>query len=76
MTFWIYENWQAGPHKAVVHLGSCGFCNEGKGMSDGEYDPGHGRWHGPFETLRDAQARAKALSGVVNRRNHSCVMTS
>ena len=27
MNFYIYENWQAGPRKAVIHVGNCGFCN-------------------------------------------------
>ena len=28
MNFYIYENWQAGPRKAVIHVGNCGFCNK------------------------------------------------
>src|SRR5437016_8249412 len=27
--FYIYENWHAGPHKAVLHRASCGQCNSG-----------------------------------------------
>ena len=23
MTYYIYENWQAGAHKAVIHSGGC-----------------------------------------------------
>ena len=26
---YLYENWQAGPHKTVLHRGSCAFCNNG-----------------------------------------------
>ena len=33
--FYIYENWQAGPHKAVIHRGSCGHCNNGQGKTGG-----------------------------------------
>lgn len=33
MTFYIYENWQAGPHKAVLHTGPCGHCNDGQGFA-------------------------------------------
>src|SRR5437867_6205781 len=29
--YYVYENWSAGPHKAVLHRGSCGQCNAGKG---------------------------------------------
>jgi hypothetical protein len=28
--YWIYENWQAGLHKAVIHRG-CGDCNHSRG---------------------------------------------
>src|SRR5258706_12717406 len=28
--YYIYENWAAGPHKAVLHRGSCGQCIAGK----------------------------------------------
>ena len=31
MAFYIYENWQAGPHKAVIHRGDCRYCNQGRG---------------------------------------------
>src|SRR6195256_1158289 len=27
--YYIYENWAAGPHKAVLHRGTCGQCNAG-----------------------------------------------
>src|SRR5437588_4945453 len=33
--YYIYENWAAGPHKAVLHRGSCGQCNAGKGRPAG-----------------------------------------
>lgn len=68
MSYYIYENWQAGPHKAVVHLGSCSHCNQGGGASRGNYDPNHGEWHGPFETKRDAERHSQNLRGVVIRK--------
>lgn len=34
MSFYIYENWQADD-KAVIHKGSCSFCNEGEGTGRG-----------------------------------------
>lgn len=52
--YYIYENWQAGPHKTVMHVASCGFCKDGQGLSGGS-DPKHGRWHGPFESLVNAE---------------------
>ena len=45
--FYIYENWAAGPHKIVLHRGSCGQCNQGKGRPAG-HDANHARWHGPY----------------------------
>ena len=57
--FYVYENWQAGPPKAKIHRAACGYCNDGRGRT-GEYDPAHGQWYGPFDTLgsaRDFQVR-------------------
>jgi hypothetical protein len=61
MAFWIYENWQAGPHKAVIHAGACGYCKDGRGRSGKGTNPAYGRWLGPFETLAEAEARAATL---------------
>ena len=72
MSYYIYENWQAGPHKAVIHAGNCGFCNDGKGRAGG-YDPRHGKWHGPFETVDVARSAAATLPRVVVRREDRCV---
>src|SRR5579863_7191956 len=47
--FFIYENWAAGPHKIVVHRGTCGQCSHGKGRPAG-HDANHARWHGPYAT--------------------------
>lgn len=72
MSFFIYENWQAGPHKAVIHFGSCGFCNEGKGIAGG-YDPNHAHWHGPYPTLDNARKVSQSISNVVVRKECRCV---
>jgi hypothetical protein len=72
MAFWIYENWQAGPHKAVTHRGSCGHCNEGLGRAGG-YDPQHAKWHGPFGTVADAEAFSAGLQGIIVRSRCRCV---
>lgn len=71
MSYYVYENWQAGPHKTVTHVGSCGFCNWGKGRAGG-YDPRHAKWHGPFDTLQAARTLSGSLPGVVNRTEHRC----
>jgi hypothetical protein len=54
MAFHVYENWQAGPRKSVIHEGSCGFCKDGQGRAGG-YDPAHAQWHGPFDDLTAAR---------------------
>ncbi len=76
MSFWVYENWQAGPHKAVIHAQACGFCNDGKGRSEGDYDRRHAEWRGPFQTLGEAQTCSMGLRGVVKRQEHFCVSNS
>ena len=74
MAFYIYEHWQAGPHKAVIHHGSCGRCNEGSGRA-GDDDPAHAKWHGPFESLSDAQASQQGMD-VLERKECRCVSSS
>jgi hypothetical protein len=47
MNYYTYENWRArGPQRVRVHIGSCGFCNEGKGLTTGTR-AGNGKWYGP-----------------------------
>jgi 4-hydroxy-tetrahydrodipicolinate synthase len=70
--FFIYENWAAGPHKIVVHRGSCGQCSHGKGRPAG-HDANHSRWHGPYGTLTEARGIAHAMTGVLIRSECKCV---
>ncbi len=70
MTYWIYENWRAHGHKAVIHDGSCGFCNEGSGRAGGT-DPKNGRWHGPFNGVDGARNFAATL-GSTRTWEHTC----
>ena len=72
MAFHVYENWQAGPRKAVIHRGSCGACKDGQGRAGG-YDPAHAYWHGPFADLATARKASNALPLVVVRKEHSCL---
>lgn len=74
MDYFIYENWQAGPHKAVLHVASCAFCNDGRGLAGGS-DPKHGRWHGPIRDLKAARGTQGALSVKV-RSECRCVKPS
>ena len=70
--FFIYENWHAGPHKAVLHRASCGQCNSGKGRPAG-HDANHARWHGPFATLGEARDASQHMAGVLIRSECKCV---
>jgi 4-hydroxy-tetrahydrodipicolinate synthase len=71
-TFFIYENWHAGPHKAVLHRSSCGQCNHGKGRPAG-HDATHARWHGPYAALAEARDASLHMSGVLIRSECKCV---
>lgn len=70
--FFIYENWAAGPHKIVLHRGSCGQCSHGKGRPSG-HDVNHARWHGPYATLAEARETAHAMTGILIRSECKCV---
>src|SRR3981189_991353 len=70
--FYIYENWAAGPHKIVLHRGSCGQCSHGKGRPAG-HDTNHARWHGPYAALTVARDAAHAMTGVLIRSECKCV---
>jgi 4-hydroxy-tetrahydrodipicolinate synthase len=70
--FYIYENWAAGPHKAMVHRASCGQCSSGKGRPAG-HDPNHSRWHGPYGSLSVAREATHQMPGVLIRSECKCV---
>ena len=71
-SFYIYENWLAGPHKIVLHRSSCGQCNHGKGRPSG-HDANHARWHGPYGTLSEARDASHNMAGVLIRSECKCV---
>lgn len=70
--FYIYENWQAGPRKAIIHRGSCGDCKDGLGKAGGS-DPRHAIWHGPYDTLALAENISAGLPRILVRKRHRCV---
>ena len=70
--FFVYENWAAGPHKAVLHRANCGQCNSGKGRPAG-HDPNHSRWHGPYGSLGEAREATHQMPGVLIRSECKCV---
>jgi hypothetical protein len=70
--FYVYENWAAGPHKAMLHRASCGQCSSGKGRPTG-HDPNHSRWHGPYGNLSAAREATHQMPGVLIRSECKCV---
>jgi 4-hydroxy-tetrahydrodipicolinate synthase len=70
--FYIYENWAAGPRKIVLHRGSCGQCNQGKGRPAG-HDANHASWHGPFATLVQGREVAHGMTNVLIRSECKCI---
>ena len=71
-SFFVYENWAAGPHKAVVHRSTCGQCGNGKARPSG-HSPNHSRWHGPFATLSEARQVTHNLPNVLIRSECKCI---
>jgi hypothetical protein len=70
--FYVYENWAAGPHKAILHRASCGQCSSGKGRPAG-HDPNHSRWHGPYGKINEAREATHQMPGVLIRSECKCV---
>lgn len=70
--FFIYENWAAGPHKIVLHRGTCGQCSHGKGRPSG-HDNNHAKWHGPYTTVAEAREIAHVMTGILIRSECKCI---
>ena len=71
-SFFVYENWAAGPHKAVLHRANCGQCNSGKARPAG-HSANHASWHGPYATLAEARQVAHTLPNVLIRSECKCI---
>jgi 4-hydroxy-tetrahydrodipicolinate synthase len=70
--FFVYENWAAGPHKAVLHRANCGQCSNGKARPAG-HSTNHARWHGPYPTLAEARSITQTLPSVLIRSECKCI---
>ncbi len=70
--FFVYENWAAGPHKAVLHRSQCGQCNSGKARPAG-HSANHARWHGPYVSLSEARQVTQTLPNVLIRSECKCI---
>ncbi|HLK31667.1 MAG TPA: 4-hydroxy-tetrahydrodipicolinate synthase [Terriglobales bacterium] len=72
VTFFLHENWQAGPHKIVLHRSACGACRNGTGRPSGS-DEAHSRWHGPYTTLQEAREASRTMSNILIRSECKCI---
>lgn len=71
-SFFVYENWASGPHKAVLHRSTCGQCSNGKARPSG-HSTNHARWHGPYATLSEARQVTQTLPSVLIRSECKCI---
>ena len=62
MIYYIYENWRAKGHRAMIHRFDCHYCNDGQGFAGGTRSD-NGKWHGPFKTLVLAESFARTTDG-------------
>ncbi len=74
-TFFLYESWQAGPHKLVLHRSTCGICRSGTGRPTGS-DEAHSRWHGPYTTTQEARETSRSLTNILIRSECKCMAKS
>jgi 4-hydroxy-tetrahydrodipicolinate synthase len=72
LTFFLYESWQAGPHKLVLHRSTCGACRNGTGHPSGS-DEAHSRWHGPYSVVQEARNASRGMSNILIRSECKCV---
>jgi 4-hydroxy-tetrahydrodipicolinate synthase len=70
--FFVYENWAAGPHKAVLHRSTCGQCSNGKARPAG-HSANHAQWHGPYPSLAEARQVTHTLPNVLIRSECKCI---
>jgi hypothetical protein len=66
MSHWVHEN-SLAIRQAVIHLGECTLCEEGKKVS------GQERWYGPFDSLDGARDISDSLEGIAMRAECKCV---
>jgi hypothetical protein len=57
--FWVSVNASSGAVR--VHRGTCGYCNDGLGVSSPESPAKRTRWLGPFPDRTEALATAESL---------------
>ena len=68
--YWVYAD--EPTDKALVHLGTCGYCNHGAGLRRSRLSDN--RWVGPFETEEEAMEMA-VLTGLSEVRRAACCLS-
>ena len=58
-TYFIYENWHE-KKIARIHVDECACCFWGRGVHKCKSIK-NGKWHGPFASFAEAEAKAHAL---------------
>jgi hypothetical protein len=71
--FYLHETWPGGLDTITLHRGDCPRCNDGKGPLQGYSTSG--KWHGPFKSQKDAEARSSTLLHVTVRAICDCIRT-
>lgn len=69
MRYWVYEN--IPRNKTRIHLASCPFCQDGRGLHG--VDTQTGAWFGPFPSVDDAERLATFRGRKDNRRCLECL---
>ena len=72
VTHFLYESWQAGPHKLALHRSTCGACRGGTARPGGS-DEARSRWHGPYTTVQEARETTRGMSIILIRSECKCV---
>ncbi len=66
MKYYVYENFTREAN-AVIHKGSCGYCNYGEGCHRNPLADLWGKWHGPFDGLKEARRDAAGMGRNINK---------
>jgi len=66
MTYWVQDAPFGTLRQAVIHLGECPLCEEGKKKNAQD------QWYGPFETLDAARDISDGLTGIAMRAECRC----
>lgn len=61
MKHYIYFNWQDKPHNGILHLSSCGDCNNGQGKNKSKIEGQNGVWVGAFATAELGESFANRI---------------